>query len=108
MHERHDRFAHYRRAVLMAEEGLEQVSRHTVADSRTGMPVTRYLFLGEEFETLNEAETARRLRAVAIAREFYAELDGRTIVDGSEPSRPPAAPAALPGPERETMPPRPS
>lgn len=116
MFERRDRFAHYRRAVLTAEESLEEVTSVTIRDERTGEPVKRYLFLGETYLTRNEAETVRRTRAIAIAREFYAELDGTTL-----PRRPPQEPgppqAALPEPEptsteavgdRESTPPRPS
>jgi hypothetical protein len=103
--EKRHRLAHYRRAVLTAEESLEEVAEIKVSDERTGQPVNRYRFLGELFATREDAEAVRRARAVEIAREFYAELDGRSL-----PRRPPteAAPTALAAPEDEVTPPRPS
>lgn len=103
---RRDRFAHYRHAILTAEESLEDVKSVTILDERTAQPVPRFLFLGETFVTRNEAEIARRMRAIAIAREFYAELDGTTLPRRAEPG--PEYPAtALPAPN-EVTPPRPS
>ena len=75
--ERRDRFAHYRRAVQTAEESLEEVPAISVP--RTRAPANRSgvtCFSARHYETRNEAETARRTRAIQIAREFYAELDG--------------------------------
>jgi hypothetical protein len=83
--EKRDRFAHYRRAVLTAEESLEEVSQVSVIDDRTGEPVNRYLFLGRHYATMNEAALARRGRAIEIAREFYAELDGRSGIRTRRP-----------------------
>lgn len=106
LYERRDRFAHYRRAVLTAEESLEPVTPVTVTDERTGEQLRRFLFLGEHYETRNAAELARRRRAIEIAREFYAELDGATLA-----RRPPheAAPSpALPAPDGKATPSRPS
>lgn len=106
--ERRDRFAHYRRAVLLAEESLEDVKTVSVPDPRTGQGLKRYLFLGEHYETLNEAETARRARAIEIAREFYAELDGSSLPRRAPTEPAPAPPAALTGPDDKIRPPRPS
>jgi hypothetical protein len=103
---RRDRFAHYRHAVLTAEDSLEEVRSVTISDERTGQPLKRFMFLGEIYLTRNDAETARRARAIQIAREFYAELDGATLPRRPDPE-PPAPPAALPDPEILT-PPRPS
>jgi hypothetical protein len=101
--ERTTRHSHYRRAVLTAEDSLEEVAEIVVPDERTGQAVNRYRFLGEVFATRDEAETARRARAIAMAREFYAELDGATL-----PRRPPTDDApVLPRPDGST-PPRPS
>ena len=86
--DRHDRFAHYRRSVLTAEESLEEPRPVTVHDERTGQPLKRYLFLGEHYETMNEAAAARRMRAIQIAREFYAELDGKTLPKEAPPDPP--------------------
>src|ERR1700741_2217001 len=109
LRERKDRFAHYRRAVLTAEESLEEVSKVGIADERTGQPVTRFLFRGERSLTRNEAETARRARAIAIARDFYAELDGHTLArEAAQEPAPSPSPASLPQPDSKVTPPRPS
>jgi hypothetical protein len=70
-----DRYAHYRQTVLFAEEQIEPVSKITVQDERTGQPVARYVFLGEQFPTRADAEAARYEVVVEKAREFYRELD---------------------------------
>jgi len=110
LRDRRDRFAHYRRAVQTAEESLEEVTQVTVPDPRTGQPLKRFLFLGEHYLTRNEAEIARRARAVALAREFYAELDGRSLAPAQPQQAPPQATLPEPNlePENETTPPRPS
>src|ERR1043166_6376442 len=54
-----DRQAHYRQTVQFAEEQVEAVAKLTVRDERPGEPVTRYVFLGEQFATRKEAEAAR-------------------------------------------------
>jgi hypothetical protein len=93
LRDRHDRFAHYRRTVLAAEESLEEVQSVTIRDERTGAPVKRYRFLGELYPSINEAATARRVRAIEIAREFYAELDGTSEIRNPRPEiRTPALP----------------
>jgi|GEM_PF-697845 len=73
--DRHDRFAHYKHTVRMAEEEVEGVSEMTMPDERTGTPVTRFLFLGEHYATSDEAEMARRAAVMAKARDFYLDLD---------------------------------
>jgi hypothetical protein len=106
IYERRDRFAHYRRAVLTAEEGLEEVIEVVVSGPRTGEKLKRYVFLGEQFATREEGLRARRIRAIEIARDFYAELDGTSI--SRRPAHEPAPTGALPAPDDKVTPPRPS
>jgi hypothetical protein len=75
LRDRHDRFAHYKHTVRLAEEEVEEVGAIEVPDERTGQPVTRYLFLGNQYATRNEAEMARRAAVMAKARDFYLDLD---------------------------------
>jgi hypothetical protein len=70
-----DNHAHYRQTVQFAEEEIEDVTKITVPDGRTGEPVTRYLFLGEHYGTRTEAEAARFTAVIEKAREFYKDLD---------------------------------
>jgi hypothetical protein len=70
-----DRHAHYRQTLDFAEEQIEPVATLTVSDSRTGQPVTRYVFLGEQYGTRKEAEEIRHAAVVEKAREFYIDLD---------------------------------
>jgi len=71
---RGDRFAHYKHTLHLAEEQVEEVGEFTVSDPRTGQPVKRYTFEGEQFLTRDEAESARQRAIVAKARQFYEEL----------------------------------
>jgi hypothetical protein len=75
LRDRHDRFAHYKHTVRLAEEEVEEVTTMAVPDERTGQPVTRFLFLGKQYATGNEAEMARRAAVMAKARDFYLDLD---------------------------------
>jgi len=70
-----DRYAHYRQTVQFAEEEVEDVAKVTVPDERTGQPVARYIFLGEQFATRKEAEAARYAAVIERARDFYKDLD---------------------------------
>lgn len=72
--DRHDRLAHYRHTIRLAEEQVDSIEEITVADERTSMPVRRYLFAGETFLSRKEAEAARQDAVLAKAREFYVEL----------------------------------
>jgi hypothetical protein len=72
---RTDRYAHYRQTVEFAEEQIEPVTTFTVSDSRTGEPVIRYVFLGEQYATRKEAEAVRHAAVIEKAREFYIDLD---------------------------------
>lgn len=72
--DRSDRLAHYRHTLHLAAEQVEEVGELATRDARTGLPVTRYLFEGEQFATRDEAEAARQRAIVAKARVFYEEL----------------------------------
>jgi hypothetical protein len=73
-HDRQDRFAHYKHTLELAEEQVEEVGEIEMRDLRTGSPVTRYLFEGEQFASRDDAEAARQRSIVAKARKFYEEL----------------------------------
>ncbi|HYM17083.1 MAG TPA: hypothetical protein VEU06_00845 [Micropepsaceae bacterium] len=70
-----DRDHHYRQTIAIAEEQVEPVSKITARDERTGQPVPRYVFLGETYADLKEAEAARYREVISKAREFYIDLD---------------------------------
>ena len=70
-----DGYAHYRQTVELAEEQIEEVTKFRTSDERTGEPVERYIFLGEQYATRREAEAARHAAVIGKAREFYMELD---------------------------------
>jgi hypothetical protein len=72
--DRTDRLAHYRHTLRLAEEQVEEVGELAARDERTGLPVTRYLFEGEQFASRDEAEAARQRAIVGKARAFYEEL----------------------------------
>ena len=72
---RFDGNAHYRQTLALAEEQIEDVAQIRMKDERTGEPVSRFLFHGEIFATLKEAEEARFTAVVNVAREFYKDLD---------------------------------
>ena len=99
-----DRDAHYRQTVKFAEEEFEEVAKIRVPDERTGEPVTRYVFLGEQFATRKEAEAARYAAIIEKAREFYKDLDRIYLSRRQRPERPMAAGPGLPKPENRTPP----
>ena len=70
-----DRDAHYRQTIAIAEEQVEPVTKITARDERTGQSVQRYVFLGETYADLKEAEVARYKEVISKAREFYIDLD---------------------------------
>ena len=72
--DRRDPVAHYKHTLRLAEEQVEEIGELPAHDPRTGLPVTRYLFEGEQFATRDEAEAARQRSIVAKARTFYQEL----------------------------------
>lgn len=72
--DRTDSLAHFRHTLGRAEEQVEAVGEITMPDPRTGTPVTRYLFEGEQFATRMEAERVRAEKVRALARSFYVEL----------------------------------
>ena len=75
LRDRYDGTAHYKHTLRLAEEQVEEVTTVKVADERTGMPVTRYLFQGKQFVSRSEAEAARREAIAGKARDFYVDLD---------------------------------
>jgi len=72
--DRRDPVAHYKHTLRLAQEQVEEVSDLPTYDPRTGLPVTRYVFEGEQFATRDEAEAARQRSIVAKARKFYQDL----------------------------------
>jgi hypothetical protein len=72
--DKRDHLAHYKHTLSLAEEQVEEVGELPAVDERTGQPVTRYVFEGEQFLSRDEAEAARQRTIVAKARQFYVEL----------------------------------
>ena len=72
--DRRDGIAHFRHTLSLAEEQVEQIGTITVPDPRTAMPLTRYLFEGEQFASEREARRAREEKVRALARQFYMDL----------------------------------
>jgi len=72
---RFDPHAHYRQTLRLAEDQVEEVTKIMVPDSRTGIMVPRYVFLGVQFASDTEAQDARRAAVTEKARAFYTELD---------------------------------
>ena len=72
--DRRDPVAHYKHTLRVAEEQVEEIGELPTRDPRTGLPVSRYLFEGEQFATRDDAEAARQRSIVAKARRFYQEL----------------------------------
>jgi len=100
-----DRYAHYRQTVRFAEEEVEEVAKLTVRDERTGEPLTRYIFLGEQFATRKEAEAARYAAVIERAREFYKDLD-QIYLSRRDRGRSTAAGPDLPNPKGESRTPK--
>jgi hypothetical protein len=73
-HDRVDRLAHFKHTLRLAEEQVEDVTEMIGRDTRTGSPITLFVFEGEQFHSRDEAEAARNEAIVAKAREFYREL----------------------------------
>jgi len=63
-----DTNAHFRHALDMANEQVEEVQEIKTGD------LTRYLFEAEAFATREEAEEMRAQRVGVVARRFYDEL----------------------------------
>lgn len=74
MQDRRDGNAHYRHAIETAAEQVEDVTSYEGRDSRTGLPITLYLFEGESFGTRTAAEEVRAKRIYEKARGFYTDL----------------------------------
>ena len=73
------------RRCEFAQEEIEEVAKISVPDERTGEPVARYLFLGDQYATRNEAEAARFGIVIEKAREFYKDLDRIYLARGRRP-----------------------
>ena len=69
-----DPLAHFKHAMRLADEQLEEIREIVEPDARTGNPVTRYLFSAEKFATRDDAEAARAAAVADTARKFYREL----------------------------------
>ena len=67
-HDKADANAHFRHALDVANEQVEDVQ-----ESRTGQ-VTHYVFEAQVFATREEAEDMRAQRVGVVARRFYDEL----------------------------------
>ena len=74
LRDRADQLAHFRHTLGRAEEQVEAVEEIIVSDARTAMPVTRFLFEGEQYATRAEAERTRSDKVRALARTFYLDL----------------------------------
>ncbi len=74
LRDRTDMLAHFRHTMARAEEQVEDVIEITSADARTGTPVPRFLFEGEQFATKSDAERVRSDKVRKLARDFYMEL----------------------------------
>lgn len=72
--DRRDAQAHFRRTLELASEQVEAIQSVTVADERTGTPVTRFLFEGQAFASEAEAREVRDAKVRTIARGFYMDL----------------------------------
>jgi hypothetical protein len=92
-----DGTAHYRQTVALAEEQVEAVEKIQARDARTGENVTRYLFEGEQYASLADAEAARYASIIAKARDFYIDLDRNFL---SRRGKPTAALTSLPDPDK--------
>ena len=63
-----DANAHFRHALEVAEQQVEEIQVVKVGD------ITHYLFEAQAFETRDEAEEMRARRIGVVARRFYEEL----------------------------------
>ncbi|MBV9992850.1 MAG: hypothetical protein JOZ72_16350 [Alphaproteobacteria bacterium] len=72
--DRRDTNAHFRHTLELAEEQVEDVSSITISDPRTGNPVKRWLFEGEQFMNEDDARAVRAEKLRAIAIGYYREL----------------------------------
>lgn len=72
--DRTDDLAHFRHTLGLAGEQVEDISEIAVPDQRTGEPVTRYMFEGEQFASRRDAARARDDSIREKARAFYTEL----------------------------------
>ena len=91
--------AHYRQTLRLVEEQFEPVQEYRDPDPRTGVKLPRFVFLGVDYDTREEAEAARRKAIIDQARAFYIEMDTNILRRGAQHERTPDAPG-LPSPDR--------
>lgn len=72
--DRRDANAHFRHAMDVAAEQVEDVTAYESQDARTGLPITLYLFEGESFGTRTAAEEARARKVFGKTKAFYTDL----------------------------------
>ena len=76
--------AHYLHTLRLVDEQVEAVSALRIPDTRTGILVPRYVFLGQVYATREEAESARRKTIIAQARAFYLDMDTAALKRGAQ------------------------
>ena len=72
--DKRDPLAHMRHTVSVMDEQVEEIGEMTLWDVTEGRAITRYLFEGQRYATLEEAELARARKVGNKARAFYSEL----------------------------------
>lgn len=95
-----DRHAHYRHTLNLAEEQVEAVEKIVVSDERTGQKVERFLFLGVQYASMDDAAGARQAEIITKAREFYIDLDRNWLPRGRGNHQPLAPGLPPPKPPR--------
>ena len=71
-----DANAHFRHALDIADQQVEEVQEAKVGD------ITHYLFEAQAFATREEAEDMRARRVGVVARRFYEELPAALMARG--------------------------
>jgi len=74
LRDRHDRDAHFRHTLDVAQEQVEEVVEVSETDPRTATAVKRYVFEGVWYADRDEAERVRAQKIGDIARGFYRDL----------------------------------
>jgi len=82
--DRSDTLAHFRHTAQVAEEQVEDVIEIDAIDERLGTPVKRYVFEGETFATLFEANAARQHKIIEKARDYYKDLPAALAARGKD------------------------
>jgi hypothetical protein len=84
--DRTDRLAHFRHAMDVAAEQVEEISETTRSDPKTGTTLTAFVFEGQTYAHRDDAEEARAKRIGDIARGFYQDLP-RAMLEKRDKSR---------------------